>query len=77
MKAMERRSPDERKYRLAFRSIPEDDLVRMMSEISAIKPIIMKNHTAQYRFDKVFRGVTNTFPIEFVKEHRKWKIMEY
>ncbi len=49
----------------------------MMSEISAIKPIIMKNHTAQYRFDKVFRGVTNTFPIEFVKEHRKWKIMEY
>jgi hypothetical protein len=65
------------KYRQTFLAIELKDLIQDMSQIPPITPITIESDRAQYRFDQNIQGHTITFPIEFVKENGKWKIMEY
>jgi DNA-binding beta-propeller fold protein YncE len=64
-------------YREAYSSIGLKDLMEMFLKIPAIKPVFIKNNKAQYRFEQMVQGHLITFPIEFVKEHGKWKIENY
>jgi len=65
------------KYRQAFLSIGTNDLTVVISQIPAISPVYIENHTAEYFFTNTIDGQTITFPIEFVKENGIWKIMEF
>jgi hypothetical protein len=70
-------SHEAEKYRETYLAIGTNELAKTISEIPPIKPVEIKHDTAQYRFDQVIQGQLLTFPIEFVKENGKWKIMEY
>jgi hypothetical protein len=70
-------SSEAEKYREAHIAIGTNDLIKQISEIPAIKPVYIERDKAQYYFDQSVQGVMLTFPIEFVRENGKWKIMEY
>ncbi len=70
-------SQDAEKYRETYLAIGTNALAKTISEIPPIKPVEIKHGTAQYRFNQMVQGQLLTFPIEFVKENGKWKIMEY
>ncbi len=42
-----------------------------------LKVSSIESDNAQYYFEDDVEGTTITFPVEFVKENGKWKIMEY
>ena len=65
------------KYRQAYSAIGTNNLIKTISEIPPISPISIERDKAQYYFKQPVDGVEITFPIEFVKENGKWKIMEY
>jgi hypothetical protein len=64
-------------YREMYSAIGTNDLIKTISEIPPISPISIERGEAQYYFKQSIDGVDLTFPIKFVKESGKWKIMEY
>ena len=70
-------STEAEKYRETYNAIGTNDLIKTISGIPAIKPVVLKRDSAQYRFEQMVQGHLITFPIEFVKENGKWKIMQY
>jgi len=70
-------SSEAEKYREMYSAIGINDLVKTISEIPPISPVSIERDKAQYYFEQPVDGVKITFPIEFVKENGKWKIMEY
>ena len=65
------------KYREAFRSIGTTQLPVMMGQIPALTPALIDGDRAQYFFNQTIGGIVITYPVEFIKENGKWKIMEY
>ena len=65
------------KYRQTYSAIGIGDLKKTISEIPPIRPISIERDQAEYYFKQPVDGVELTFPIKFVKENGKWKIMEY
>jgi hypothetical protein len=53
------------------------EIIRLIAEIPEIKPVFIENQKAQYRFERIVQGHMITFPINFVKENGKWKIMDF
>ena len=70
-------SHDAEKYREDYLAIGTNDLIKIISEIPPIKPISIERDEAEYYFKQPVDGVEITFPIKFVKENGKWKILEY
>ncbi len=70
-------SQEAEKYRETYLAIGTKDLIKTISEIPPIKPISLEREEAEYYFKQPIDGVEITFPIKFVRENGKWKIMEY
>jgi len=65
------------KYHQTYLAMGTNELVKIMTEIPPISPISIERDQAEYYFKQLVDGVLITFPIHFVKENGKWKIMEY
>jgi len=70
-------STEAEKYREAYEALGTNELVKIISDIPAISPISIEREQAQYYFQQPVDGVLITFPIHFVRENGRWKIMEY
>jgi hypothetical protein len=65
------------KYQRSFLSLPKAKLISDAKNMGTITPVSIESDRAQYYFENVVGGQKITFPIEFVKENREWKILEY
>ena len=65
------------KYQQAYESMSKDDLLDTAKDLENIKPAEIESDSAQYYFERVQQGQTLTFPVEFIKEFGRWKIMEF
>jgi len=64
-------------YRSMLSALDNSQLRSALKDMENIKPVIVEEDRAQYRFEAVIEGKTITFPIEFTKEFGQWKIVEY
>jgi len=60
-----------------YLAIGTNELAQTMSEIPPLSPVSIERDKAEYYFEQKVDGVLITFPVHFVKENGKWKIMEY
>jgi hypothetical protein len=64
-------------YMTTFSSMSKAKLLADAKNIGNLKPVSIENDKAQYYFEGTVNGMKVTFPIAFVKENEKWKILEY
>ena len=65
------------KYQEAFLAMSKDELRSAAKDAVDIKPSTIEGDQAEYYFESIVDGQKITFPIEFDKEFRQWKILEY
>ncbi|HXI70816.1 MAG TPA: hypothetical protein VNN22_10725 [Verrucomicrobiae bacterium] len=64
-------------YRETFRALSKQELKTDANGMGILKASSVEGDKAQYYFESNVDGTNITFPVEFVKEDGKWKIMEY
>ena len=66
------------KYRQTYEAMGTNELVQIFSEMpSVITPVSIEREEAEYYFQQKVQGELITFPVHFVREAGKWKILEY
>jgi hypothetical protein len=65
------------RYREIFVSIGAIDLASLIGEIGSLSPVFIENDSAQYYFEQSIDGETIAFPIDFIMENGKWRILEF
>jgi hypothetical protein len=64
-------------YLRAFLSIGITKLTADVNAIGTLTPVYVEGNKAQYYFEQTIQGNLLLFPVDFIKENGKWKIMSF
>jgi hypothetical protein len=70
-------SSEVEKYQQAYLALGVNELAKTFSQLPVISPVSVERGEAEYYFQQPVNGIMITFPIHFVREQGKWKILEY
>ena len=64
-------------YQQGFLSVGTENAIIAINQIGNLTPVYILEDKAEYYFQQTNEGQTISFPVEFVRENGKWKIMEF